>query len=117
MPPTPRACWARTATDCGCVGIRLPVEEHVHGILNAGVMDDFLDDAGRAAIGQTLVAAIVLIDELLVVEAELMQQRGLKIVGRDDVFDGVVADFVGRPKVMPPRKPPPASHIEKPWPL
>ena len=58
-------------------------------------MQDFLDDAGGPAVGQALFAAVGVVDEPGVVEAEEMQDRGLEVVRSDDVLDCAVADFVG----------------------
>ena len=53
-------------------------------------------------VGQAEVAAGVAIGELLVVEAQEVQDRRVQVVNVDAIFDGVPAEFVGRP-VRPPR--------------
>ena len=50
----------------------------------------------RVAVGDALLAAVGVIDEPGVVEAEQVQDRRLEVVGRDDVHGGLVADLVGR---------------------
>src|SRR5688500_10519322 len=57
---------------------------------------DLLHDAGGAAVGEAMVAAVGVVDHALVVEAEEVEDSGLVVVGRDDVLRGAVASFVGR---------------------
>ena len=71
-------------------------------------------DHVAADVGQAEVAALELVGQPLVVDAEQVQHRGVQVVDVDDVLDGVVAELVGAPWVMPPLMPPPASQIEKP---
>ena len=53
-----------------------------------------LDDLARH-VGQAEVAAVVAVGQLLVVEAEQVQDRGVQVVDADAVVDGLVADLVG----------------------
>ena len=46
-------------------------------------------------VGQAEVAAGVAVGELLVVEAEQVQDRGVQVVDVDAVFDGLEAELVG----------------------
>ena len=46
-------------------------------------------------IGQAKVSTLMAIGELLVVDAHQVEHRGMEIVHVDDIFDRVVADFVG----------------------
>ncbi len=48
-------------------------------------------------IRQPEIAAFVTPDELLVVEAALMQQRGVQLVDVNGIFQGTEADFGRRP--------------------
>src|SRR5687768_17453338 len=52
-------------------------------------------DSGGAPIGQRLRLAVGVIDQPRVVEAELVQDRGLEVVGGDHVHGGLVAELVG----------------------
>ena len=56
---------------------------------------DLLDDPGGPAVGQALFAAVGVVDEPVVIEAEEVQDRRLEVVGRDDVLGRAVADLVG----------------------
>ena len=47
-------------------------------------------------IGQAEIAAGVAVGELLVIEAQQVQDRGVQVVDVDRVFDGLEAEFVGR---------------------
>ena len=47
-------------------------------------------------VGQAVVAAAVAEGETLVVQSKLMQDGGVQVVERADVFHGVHAQFVGR---------------------
>ena len=47
------------------------------------------------AVDQPLFAAVGVVDEPVVIEAEEVQDRRLEVVGGDDVFDRAVADLVG----------------------
>ncbi len=49
----------------------------------------------------------------LVVEAELMQDRGVEIVDVDGALDDLVAEVVAAPWILPALKPPPATHMVK----
>src|SRR5262245_44218098 len=57
--------------------------------------DDFLHHSARD-VGQAIVAACVTIGELLVVEAEQMQDRGVEVVDVDFVFGDGAAVFIAR---------------------
>ena len=57
-------------------------------------MDDFADDAGFPASGNLLFAAIEEIVQMAMVQAKKVEQRGLKIVGRNDVGHGAMAEFI-----------------------
>src|ERR1051325_782652 len=46
-------------------------------------------------VGEAEVAALETVGELLVIDAEKMEQRGVKVMDVHDVLDGVVAEFVG----------------------
>ena len=46
-------------------------------------------------VGQPEVAALELVGQALVVDAEKVQHRGVEVVDVDDVLDGGVAEFVG----------------------
>ena len=69
---------------------------HEHQPVSRRLGENLLHDAGRAAVGEALLAAVGMVDEPGVVEAEQVEDRGLEVVGRDDVLDGAVADLVGR---------------------
>ena len=58
---------------------------------------DFVDDAARPTVGQPLVPAVALEEQLLVIQAEQMQQRGLVVGGRDDIDRGAMPELVGGP--------------------
>ena len=62
-------------------------------------------------VGQAEVAAGVAVGELLVVEAQQVQDRGVQVVDVDVVLDGLEAELVGGAVDVPPLTPPPASHI------
>ena len=62
--------------------------------------EHFFDDV-PADVGQTVIAALEAERQLEMVQAKQMQQCGLQIVDVDDVFDGVVAKFVGRSDGLP----------------
>ena len=47
-------------------------------------------------VGEAKVSALEGVGEAFVVDAEQMQHGGVEIVNVEDVFDGVVAEFVGR---------------------
>ena len=47
-------------------------------------------------IRQSEVAALVAVGEALVVDAELVQDRGMQVMDVDDVLGGMIAKFVGR---------------------
>ena len=57
--------------------------------------EEFCDDAGGLVIGKSKLLTVALISELFVVEAEEAEQGRVVIVVSDDVFDGVMAPFVG----------------------
>src|SRR5688500_11094281 len=57
--------------------------------------DDFADDVARD-VGQAEVAAGVAVGELLVVEAQQMEDRGMQVVDAGRVFLGLEAELVGR---------------------
>jgi len=57
--------------------------------------NNLLHHAGGAVVGEFLGLAAVVVCELGVVEAELVEEGGLVIVGGDLIDDGAVADFVG----------------------
>jgi len=46
-------------------------------------------------IGEAEVAALVTVSETRVIDSELMQNRGLKIMGGDRIYNDIVAIFVG----------------------
>ena len=46
-------------------------------------------------IGQPEIAAGVAVGQLLVIDAQDVQQRGVQVVDGDAVFDGAEAEFVG----------------------
>lgn len=48
-------------------------------------------------VGEAEVAASVTEGEPLVIEAKQVEERGVEIVNVDFVFDGLKAEFVGRP--------------------
>ena len=62
---------------------------------SSGYPQNLLDHPRRPAVGQPLFAAVGVVDEPVVVEAEEVQDRRLEVVGRDDVLDRAVADLVG----------------------
>ena len=74
---------------------------------------DLLDHLA-VEVGQAVVAAGVAEGELLVVEAQQMQDRRVDVVDVHLVLDGLEAQFVGRAVDVAPFTPPPASHIVKP---
>ena len=53
-------------------------------------------------VGQAEVAAGVAVGELLVVEAQQVQDRGVQVVDVDLVLDGLEAELVGRAVDVPP---------------
>ena len=65
-------------------GVSLPI----------GSGEDRFDDLARH-VGQAEVAAVVAVGQLLVVEAEQVQDRGVQVVDADAVDDRLVADLVG----------------------
>jgi hypothetical protein len=62
-----------------------------------GLGDDLLHHAsvGHAGVGQRLVAAVVGKAELVVIEAKLMQQRGMQVLDADAILLCAVTRFVG----------------------
>ena len=60
-----------------------------------GLPNNLFHHAGGAIVGEFLGLAAVVVGELSVVEAELVEEGGLIIVGGDLVDSGAVADFVG----------------------
>ena len=56
-----------------------------------------VDDAGAGdrGVGQRLVAAVVRVGQLVVVEAQLVQNRGQQVGTAHPAFDRAVAEFVG----------------------
>ena len=54
--------------------------------------DDFAED-----IGETKVTASVAVGEPLVIDSHQMQYRGMQIVSRDWVLNGLEAELIGRP--------------------
>ena len=46
-------------------------------------------------VGQAAVEAVVVVRQPLVVEPQKVQDRPVDVVNRRDVFDGLVAEFVG----------------------
>lgn len=55
----------------------------------------FPDNTGLLAVNKRGVEAVAFIDELIVIEAEEVEQGGVPVVVMDDVADGFVAPFVG----------------------
>ena len=63
-------------------------------------------------VGQALVAAGVAEGQLLVIEAQQVQDRRVEVVDDDRVLHRVQAELVGRAdRRVRPSTPPPASHI------
>ena len=60
-----------------------------------GLPNNLFHHAGGAIVGEFLGLAAVVVGELSVVEAELVEEGGLVIVGGDLIDGGAVADFVG----------------------
>ena len=60
-----------------------------------GLPNNLFHHVGGAIVGEFLGLAAVVVGELGVVEAELVEEGGLIIVGGDLVHSGAVADFVG----------------------
>ena len=58
-------------------------------------IEDRSDDLTTLAVEQTAAAGGTGERDLLFVEAEQVQQRGVVVVVGDDVLDGLVAEFVG----------------------
>ena len=54
------------------------------------------------------------IDQLGVVDAQAVEDRGVDVVDVQAVFDGVEADLVGPADPVPALTPPPAIHMVKP---
>ena len=50
-------------------------------------------------VGQSEPAALVAESQSLMVDAQQMQQRCLKIMNMDGILDDVITQFVGRPKL------------------
>ena len=67
-------------------------------------------------VGQPALDAVVVEGQPLVIEAEQVQDRGVEVVDRRDVLDGLVAELVGR-AVAERRasRPAPASQTVKPF--
>src|SRR5579863_3328337 len=57
--------------------------------------NDVAHQASFAPSGNLLLAAAVQVAQLLMVQAKEMEQRGLEIVGCDDIRRRAVAEFVG----------------------
>src|SRR5262245_14596483 len=83
----PRRAWSadplgsetRTASGCG---------------ETAGLSEKRLDDAA-ASFGQLLFLCVVVEHQLPVVQPEQVQDRGLVIIGREDVRHRLVSEFIG----------------------
>ena len=86
-----RAKWRvrrNAGFNCGVPFARAPRVEGCSG-------DQFVDDVA-VHVGQAEVAAGVAVGELLVVEAQQVQDRGVQVVDVDRVLDGLEAELVGR---------------------
>ena len=55
----------------------------------------FLDDVSLVDVGQAFVSAVVGEVESFVIEAELVQDRGMEVGGLGAVRDGSIAEVVG----------------------
>ena len=66
-------------------------------------------------IGQPEITTRISVRELLVIEAEQMQQRRVQIMHVDLVLRRCESELIRRPVNEPLLQPPPASHIVKPY--
>lgn len=64
-------------------------------------------------VGEPVVTPLEAEGQPLVVDAQLVERRGLKIVNMDRILDDVVAELVGTPVTHAPRMPAPAIQTEK----
>ena len=84
-----------TSEGCSTSGslsrMRFPDRER-QGLSGSG--EDAVDDSTCNA-GEAEVEALEFDGEAFVVDTELVEDGGLEVVDFDDVFDGVVAEFVG----------------------
>ncbi len=62
---------------------------------NGRLTDDFFDHAGGTFVGDDLLLAALDVNQILMVQPKLMQQRSLEIIGSDHIFNGAVAKLVG----------------------
>lgn len=71
-------------------------EDTIRGIRGGCELgEDFFDDVGVFEAGEFFVETLVFDGEVGVVEAEEVEHGGVEIVDGDDIFDGVVSEFVG----------------------
>ena len=83
-------------------------------IRNEGRLSDQFLDHIPVHIGETEVAALITVGELLVIEAHQFQNRGVQVMHVHLVLNGLVAKSSVAPWTMPPFTPPPAIHMENP---
>ena len=76
-------------------------------------MNDFPDNP-PVHVGQPEISSRVAIRELLVIESQKMENRGVEVMNVHLVIRCGKAELVGGTVDVPPRAPPPASHIENP---
>ncbi len=65
------------------------------GIRSVNLRENLVQDAGIAAGGHDLWLTVVVVNELSPIESEEVQQRRLIVVGRYNVLDRPMAEFVG----------------------
>lgn len=65
-------------------------------------------------VGQTHVTTTMAVDELFMIQTQLVQDRGVQIVHGHDVFDGMHAELIVTPWIVPPLMLPPASQTVNP---
>ena len=63
-------------------------------LLQIGLPQDAIDNFARN-VGQSEISSLVAIGHLLVIDAQLMQNRGVQIMDVDWILRDVVAEFVG----------------------
>ena len=73
---------------------------------------DLLDEAA-VNVGQTVIAALKAIRKSLVINAQAMHDRGVKIVDVDRILGDVVTELVGFAVRDPPLMPPPTIQTVK----
>ncbi|MFM1944913.1 MAG: hypothetical protein RI897_3895 [Verrucomicrobiota bacterium] len=91
------ALCARACSKPGC-GVDAPCdysEAQKHRNTGWGSGEDIVDDAGGFDAGEFHIEALVSVGEALVIDTEEVEHGGVEVTDVDDIFDGVIAEFIG----------------------